>query len=38
MKTKNEHLGTYITTYNGNYETTIEVTERWPKNISTIAL
>lgn len=27
MKTKNEYLGQYITTYNGNYETTIEVTE-----------
>ena len=31
MKTKNEHLGTYITTYNGNYETTIEVTEEMAK-------
>ena len=31
MKTKNEHLGTYITTYKGNYETTIEVTEEMAK-------
>ena len=31
MKTKNEHLGTYITMYNGNYETTIEVTEEMAK-------
>ena len=31
MKTKTEHLGTYITTYNGNYETTIEVTEEMAK-------
>ena len=32
MKTKTEHLGTYITTYNGNYETTIEVTEEMAKD------
>ena len=31
MKTKNEYLGQYITTYNGNYETTIEVTEEMAK-------
>lgn len=31
MKTKNEYLGKYITTYNGNYETTIEVTEELAK-------
>ena len=31
MKTKNEFLGQYITMYNGNYETTIEVTEEIAK-------
>jgi hypothetical protein len=31
MKTKNKYLGQYITTYNGNYETTIEVTEEMAK-------
>ena len=32
MKTKNEHIGKYITTYNGNYERTIEVTEEMAKD------
>ena len=31
MKTKNEYLCTFITTYNGNYENTIEVTEEMAK-------
>ena len=31
MKIKNEYLGQYITTYNGNYENTIEVTEEMAK-------
>ena len=32
MKIKNEYLGQYITTYNGNYENTIEVTEEMAKD------
>ena len=31
MKTKNEYLGQYITTYNGNYQRTITVTEEMAK-------
>ena len=32
MKTKNEYLGTYITIYNGNYETSFTVTEETAKD------
>ena len=31
MKTKNEHLGKYITMYNGNFETSFTVTEETAK-------
>ena len=32
MKTKNEHLGKYITMYNGNFETSFTVTEETAKD------
>ena len=32
MKTKNEHLGKYITMYNGNFETSFTVTEETAKS------
>ena len=32
MKTKNEYLGTNITIYNGNYETSFTVTEETAKD------
>ena len=32
MKTKNEHLGKYITTYSGNFETSFTVTEETAKD------
>jgi len=31
MKIKNEHLGKYITMYNGNFETSFTVTEETAK-------
>lgn len=32
MKTKNEHLGKYITMYHGNFETSFTVTEETAKS------
>jgi hypothetical protein len=32
MKTKTEHLGKYITMYNGNFETSLTVTEDMAKD------
>ena len=32
MKTKTEHLGKFITTYNGNFETSFTVTEETAKD------
>ena len=32
MKVKTEHLGTYITMYNGNFETSFTVTEETAKD------
>ena len=32
MKTKNEHLGKYITMYNGNFEISFTVTEETAKD------
>jgi hypothetical protein len=32
MKTKTEHLGKFITIYNGNFETSITVTEEMAKD------
>lgn len=32
MKTKTEHLGKFITLYNGNFETSITITEEMAKD------